>query len=145
MPNSKSQSPGPSLLATDKQIIANQLNAEKSTGPRTKAGKGRVSKNAVKHGLASAVATDEETNAIAERLSADLFAGQDCSVIARERALEIAEIQSALIRIRAAKTELLQDASDIPSLSETLDQYRRFDRYERRALSRRKTLLREMV
>lgn len=131
-------------MATDKQIIANQLNAKKSTGPRTSAGKGRVSRNARKHGLA-AVATDEETNAMAERLSADLFAGQDCSVIARERALEIAEIQSALIRIRAAKTELLQDASDIPSLSETLDQYRRFDRYERRALSRRKTLLREMV
>ena len=132
------------MLATDKQIAANQQNAKKSTGPRTSAGKGRASKNAVKHGLA-AVATDEETKAIAEVLLADIFAGQDRSLIARERALEIAEIQSALIRIRAAKTELLQDASDIPSLSGTLDQYRRIDRYERRALSRRKTLLREMV
>ncbi len=130
-------------MATDKQIFANQLNAKKSTGPRTKAGKGRVSKNALKHGLA-ALAADEETDAIAEGLLADLCAGQDRSVIARERAREIAEIQSALIRIRAAKTELLQDASDIPSLSEILDQYRRIDRYERRALSRRKTLLRDM-
>jgi len=93
----------------------------------------------------AAVATDEETEAMAEVLLVDLFAGQDRSLIARERALEIAEIQSALIRIRAAKTELLQDASDIPALSGTLDQYRRIDRYERRALSRRKTLLREMV
>ena len=131
-------------MATDKQIAANQQNAKKSTGPRTSAGKGRASKNAVKHGLA-AVATDEETEAIAEVILADLFAGQDRSLIARERALEIAEIQSALIRIRAAKTELLQDASDIPSLSGTLGQYRRIDRYERRALSRRKTLLREIV
>ncbi len=130
-------------MATDKQIVANQLNAEKSTGPRTKAGKGRVSNNAFKHGLA-AVAADEKTNAIAEGLLADLYAGQDRSVIARERAQDIAEIQSALIRIRAAKTELLQDASEIPSLSEILDQYRRIDRYERRALSRRKTLLRDM-
>ena len=131
-------------MATDKQIIANQLNAKKSTGPRTKAGKGRVSENAVKHGLAT-VAADEKTDAIVEGLLAGIHAGQDRSLIAREQVLEIAEIQSALIRIRAAKTELLQDASDIPSLSATLDQYRRIDRYERRALSRRKTLLREMV
>ena len=130
-------------MATDRQIIANQRNAKKSTGPRTKAGKGRVSKNALKHGLA-AVAADEETDAMAERLLANLYAGQDLSVIARERAQDIAEIQSALIRIRAAKTELLQDASEIPSLSDILDQYRRIDRYERRALSRRKTLLRDM-
>ena len=141
MLNLKSQSPGPNPLATDKQIIANQLNAKKSTGPRTKAGKGRVSKNAVKHGLA-AVAADEETNAIAERLLADLFAGQDRSLIARERALEIAELQSLVIRARAAKAELLNNASDEPSLGELLDQYRRIDRYEHRALSRKKTLLR---
>ncbi len=130
-------------MATDKQIFANQRNAKKSTGPRTKAGKGRVSKNAVKHGLA-AVASDEETNAIAEGLLADLYAGQDCSVIARERALEIAELQSLVIRARAAKAELLKNASDEPSLGELLDRYRRIDRYEHRALSRKKTLLRDM-
>jgi hypothetical protein len=80
---------------------------------------------------------------IAERLLADLYPGQDDTVIARERARDIAEIQPALIRIRAAKTKLLHDASDIPS--EIIDQYRRIDRYERRALSRRKTLLRGML
>ncbi len=130
-------------MATDKQIFSNQRNAKKSTGPRSNAGKGRVSKNALKHGLAAAAA-DEATNAIAQGLLADLYAGQDRSVIARERAQDIAEIQSALLRIRATKTELLQDASEIPSLSEILDQYRRIDRYERRALSRRKTLLHDM-
>ena len=131
-------------MATDKQILANQLNAKKSTGPRSKAGKGRVSINAIKHGLA-AVAADEETDAIAEGLLADLYAGQDRSVIARERARDVAELQSLIIRARAAKTELLKNASDEPDLGEMLDQYRRIDRYERRALSRRKTLLREMV
>ena len=129
-------------MATDKQIIANRLNAEKSTGPRTAAGKGRVSKNAIKHGLA-AVAADEKTSAIAERLLADVDAGRNRSVIARERALEIAELQSLVIRVRTAKAELLKNASGEPG--ELLDQYRRIDRYEHRALSRKKTLLRELV
>ncbi len=131
-------------MATDKQIIANQLNAEKSTGPRTKAGKRRVSNNALKHGLAS-VAADEKTDAIAEGLLSDLCAGQTRSVIAHERALEIAELQSLVIRARKAKAELLQDALDEPDLGDLLDQYRRIDRYEHRALSRKKTLLRELV
>ena len=130
-------------MATDKQILANQRNAKKSTGPSTKAGKGRIRKNAVKHGLAAAAA-DEETNAIADGLLADLYADQDRSVIARERARDVGELQSLIIRARAAKTELLKNASNEPDLGEMLDQYRRIDRYEHRALSRRKTLLRDM-
>ena len=130
-------------MATDKQIFANRRNAKKSTGPRTKAGKARVGKNAIKHGLA-AVAADEETKAIAEGILADLFPGQGCSVIARERAREIAELQSIIIRARTAKTELLNSASGEPERGELLDRYRRIDRYEHRALSRKKTLLRDM-
>jgi hypothetical protein len=38
-------------MSSDKQIEANRLNAQRSTGPRTPAGKGRVSLNALKHGL----------------------------------------------------------------------------------------------
>src|SRR4051794_15045422 len=40
-------------MATDKQIEANRRNAQKSTGPRTPAGKAKCSRNALKHGLAS--------------------------------------------------------------------------------------------
>jgi hypothetical protein len=36
---------------SDQQIAANRLNAQRSTGPRTAAGKARVSSNALKHGL----------------------------------------------------------------------------------------------
>ena len=56
----------------------------------------------------------------------------------------IAELQSIIIRARAAKAELFDNASDEPVLGERLDQYRRIDRYEHRALSRKKTLLRDM-
>ena len=38
-------------MATDAQIIANRINAKKSTGPRSPQGKDLVSKNAVKHGF----------------------------------------------------------------------------------------------
>ena len=38
-------------MSNDQQIVANRLNAQRSTGPRTPAGKARVSSNALKHGL----------------------------------------------------------------------------------------------
>ena len=38
-------------MATDKQIAANRLNAQLSTGPRTEEGKAASSRNAIKHGL----------------------------------------------------------------------------------------------
>ena len=40
-------------MATESQIKANRLNAQKATGPRTPEGKAIVSQNAVKHGLLS--------------------------------------------------------------------------------------------
>jgi hypothetical protein len=38
-------------MSTESQILANRLNALKSTGPRTVEGKAAISQNAVKHGL----------------------------------------------------------------------------------------------
>jgi len=41
-------------MASEEQIAANRRNAQKSTGPRTEEGKAASSRNAIRHGLASA-------------------------------------------------------------------------------------------
>ena len=48
-PTSEIQNP----MASDKQIAANQLNAQKSTGPKTPEGRAAVRLNGLKHGLTS--------------------------------------------------------------------------------------------
>ena len=83
-------------MSSDKQIEANRLNAQRSPGPRTPAGKARVSLNALKHGLtgrdvvlpgenaddfdsfragllASLDPQGELEGALAERIAADLW------------------------------------------------------------------------
>jgi len=40
-------------MSTESQLLANRLNALKSTGPRTIEGKAAISQNAVKHGLSA--------------------------------------------------------------------------------------------
>ncbi|MFA5252869.1 MAG: hypothetical protein WC454_09845 [Phycisphaerae bacterium] len=41
-------------MSTESQLLANRLNAQKSTGPRTTEGKALASQNSVKHGLFAA-------------------------------------------------------------------------------------------
>ncbi len=61
-------------MATAKQATANRRNAAKSTGPWTKPGKARSSRNALKHGLsAEQVVMFDEDPAAFEALRSDLF------------------------------------------------------------------------
>ena len=61
-------------MATEKQIAANRRNAQRSTGPRSAAGKHISSRNAFRHGLslapdddASRVQIDQLTHAIVQK------------------------------------------------------------------------------
>ena len=45
-------------MATEKQILANQQNAQHSTGPRTESGKRRSRRNAIRHGLTAETIID---------------------------------------------------------------------------------------
>lgn len=61
-------------MATEKQTLANQQNASKSTGPRTEAGKARSSRNAVKTGVYSKLLVlPDENSAEFDALVSDLF------------------------------------------------------------------------
>lgn len=61
-------------MTTQKQLVANQRNALKSTGPRTEEGKAVVCQNAIKHGiLCQEIPIDEAEGASFNEFSSRLF------------------------------------------------------------------------
>jgi hypothetical protein len=66
------------MATSEARILANQTNAQNSTGPKTPEGKGHSRRNGLKHGLAGAgiVLADEDAGAV-ERRDAELQAELD--------------------------------------------------------------------
>jgi len=97
-------------MASERQIAANRLNARKSTGPRSRAGKRRASRNAYRHGLASSRKPDA---AIARKLDqlARQIAGDSNSEIILELARSAAEAEFDLARVRLAWVALINRVS----------------------------------
>jgi hypothetical protein len=123
-------------MASERQIAANQKNAQKSTGPRSKPGREASRHNARRHGLAIAIETDPAFQDDIEKLAKALSLSQNVD----EQAREAARAEFELLRIRKIRTSLFEKlsivASDAPSSSlAELDD--KLERYERRAFSRR--------
>lgn len=134
-------------MTSKRQIVANRRNAKHSTGPRSLSGKTRASKNAVRHGLAISLAYDpkmwKEVRDLAKALSADGHRQANF-----EHAAIIAETTLDLLRIRTARASLHEQMLAANATGASLDQMghlARIDRYERRALSRRKRAARQFV
>jgi hypothetical protein len=81
-------------MASLKQILANQANAKKSTGPKSKSGRKRVGHNALKHGLARDPQLTETQQAQKKLLVQRLchYGGEHC----REKAELLAHFQVLL-------------------------------------------------
>jgi hypothetical protein len=93
-------------MATEKQILANRRNAQKSTGPKTAAGRLKSSRNAFRHGLSLPLrldtATSAKIDAIAQVVTRDQADEEQLSA-----APEFAEAQLQLLRIRGVRAELM--------------------------------------
>jgi hypothetical protein len=140
-------------MSTSRQIEANRNNARSSTGPRTQWGRARASRNASRHGLSVSVDSDPRLSQQVEELARHIV-GETASPRVLWTARRFAEAQIDLDRIRRARYHACLLALDEGTGSEPgavqiellvreqVRQLKSLDRYERRALSRRRSAAR---
>ncbi len=118
------------MSLSEAQLAANRANAQQSTGPKTDAGKDRVARNALKHGLRSnqLVVADgerEEFETLRDGLQATVMPNDPIEWVLFN---EVVRASWNLRRIDKLEAELFADSTD-PLADEKLDA--RMDRYAR--------------
>jgi hypothetical protein len=99
-------------MTSAEKIAANRNNARKSTGPRTAAGKKRVSANALRHGLAT-IARNSAAGSAQIELIAKVICGDAATPAQYEQALIIAESEVVLMHVRAVRVAVIEGARRI--------------------------------
>src|SRR3981189_249275 len=147
-------------MSSEAKIAANRRNAQKSTGPRSNAAKARTRRNACLHGLAITLQFDCAMGAQIDEVAGAFTAsnGAANSEVARDAAQAHLEI----LRVRQARVELINRPARRQERAETdceLTAHEQlclafveisksltaFDRYECRALSRRRHALQALA
>ena len=120
---------------------ANRRNARRSTGPRTVAGKARAARNARRHGLTVSPLNDPAFMRAAAALAAAILqTGQmGTDPESQLEAMQIAIAHTRVRQVRAAKRKLHGSGLEWDELTRRLAS---LDRYEGRALARRKMAMR---
>ena len=94
-------------MSIAKQAAANRRNARRSRGPRSSAGKQRVSHNARRHGLSISITADRAFGEQIEQLARQIAGGTQ-NELRLERARAVAAAELDLARVRQAKVALIQ-------------------------------------
>ena len=119
-------------MATPAQVLANQANAQHSTGPTTDLGKARSSRNNLQHGLTLGVLilSSEEQARFCE-FEANLRA--ECKpegILEREALQQFLDAAARIGKIRAIVAGMIEQYNDDPLLQpETEAKYRQLNRY----------------
>ena len=99
-------------MASERQIAANRRNAAKSTGPRSRAGKKRASRNAHRHGLTLSLSVlTEQAEALAREI-----AGPTSDAIILDHARVAAEAELELARVRRVRGAMIDRVTTLGSL-----------------------------
>jgi hypothetical protein len=135
---------------------ADRAPAKRRRGPHTQAGKAHAARNALRHGLSLPVLADPATAAAVDALARQMPPAADAEIGALAQA--VAQAQVELIRVRRARHALLAAAFTLLGgraeqvvadpgaaalhVRDLAVRLAAMERYERRALSRRKFAIR---
>src|SRR5215218_4924689 len=119
------------ISSSGRKIACNRRNAKKSTGPKSIVGKSRSAQIAFAHGLAVPARTIAGLQADIQALALSIALAAGAKVVT-DAALQAAEAQVEIFRIRAIRGSLR--ASDI-AWEELNQRLTSLERYERRVLA----------